>query len=171
MSFHVRLARSEDASALAEVLIATWRSTYRGIVPDAFLDELSVDASTERWKSSLSENESHTYVAEDEAGVFGFASGGKLREPLAEYDGELWALYVSDAGHRRGTGRELVHAVAGHLVESGYQSMLVWVLQQNPAVGFYRRIGGKAVSGKMIEIGGVALPDLALGWKDLSKVG
>jgi GNAT superfamily N-acetyltransferase len=84
--------------------------------------------------------------------------------------GELWALYVSDAKHRRGAGLRLVRTVAGYLLQLGYRSMLVWVLQQNPAVSFYKRIGGTVVSGKMIQIGGVALPELALGWKDLSKL-
>jgi GNAT superfamily N-acetyltransferase len=171
MAITIRPARVEDAGAIAEVQVASWHSTYRGIVPDAFLGQMTVDAATERWSWILVESKSLTYVAEDEGGVFGFASGGKLREPVGEYDGELWALYVSDAQHRHGAGRALVQTVAGYLVELGLQSMLVWVLQENPAVGFYKRIGGTVVSGKMVEIGGVTLPELALGWKDLSKLG
>ena len=57
------------------------------------------------------------------------------------------------------------------LVAAGYRSMVVWILQENSAVNFYKRMGAAAVTGKMIVIAGVALPDLALGWKELSKIG
>ena len=44
---HVRRATPEDARAISEVQIAGWRHAYRGIVPDAMLDELDVEAGAE----------------------------------------------------------------------------------------------------------------------------
>jgi hypothetical protein len=35
-------AQLSDARAIAEVHVASWKTTYRGIVDDAFLDQLSV---------------------------------------------------------------------------------------------------------------------------------
>ena len=45
--------------------------------------------------------------------------------------------------------------------------MAVWVLARNPAVGFYRRMGGVEVARQKIEIGGVELDEIAFGFASL----
>jgi hypothetical protein len=45
----IRRARPADAPAIARVRIDSWRSTYRGIMPDAYLDGMQVEASTALW--------------------------------------------------------------------------------------------------------------------------
>jgi hypothetical protein len=47
--------------------------------------------------------------------------------------------------------------------------MLVWVLEQNPAVRFYEKTGAEHLMSKQIEIGGISLTELALGWPDLRR--
>lgn len=165
----IRLATAEDARAIAAVQVASWRSTYRGIVPDSLLDAMDVDAGAERWVGNLSSGRSVTHVAEGDLGVCGFVGWGPVREAVGEFDGELWALYLADEDHGRGLGRRMVETAARELLAAGYRSMIVWALQENPTVGFYKHLGAVAVSGKMVEIGGAKLPDLALGWKDLSS--
>lgn len=165
----IRLATDEDARAIAAVQVASWRSTYRGIVPDTVLDEMNVKAGAERWVGNLTSGNSVTHVAEGDLGVCGFVSWGPVREVVGEFDGELWALYLADENHGRGVGRQMVEVAVRELLAAGYRSMIVWVLQENPAVRFYKHLGAVAVSGKMVEIGGVKIPDLALGWKDLGS--
>jgi len=165
----IRLATAEDARAIAAVQVASWRSTYRGIVPDSLLDAMNVESGAERWVGNLTSGNSVTHVAEGDLGVCGFVSWGPVREALAEFDGELWALYLTDENHGRGVGRRMIETAQRALLAAGYRSMIVWALQENPAVNFYKHLGAVAVSGKMVEIGGVKIPDLALGWKDLSS--
>ncbi len=45
--------------------------------------------------------------------------------------------------------------------------MLVWVLEQNPARGFYEHLGGVDLRAKPIQIGGKDLVEVAYGWRDL----
>jgi hypothetical protein len=45
-------------------------------------------------------------------------------------------------------------------------SMLVWVLAENYARGFYERLGGALVGEQEITLGGVALREVAYGWPD-----
>jgi hypothetical protein len=45
--------------------------------------------------------------------------------------------------------------------------MLVWVLSENPAVSFYKRLGGMQIADKSIEIGGTSLEESAFGWPSL----
>ena len=49
--------------------------------------------------------------------------------------------------------------------------MLVWVLEQNPAVHFYEKSGARYLMSKQIDIGGVQLCEIALGWPDLNAAG
>ena len=48
--------------------------------------------------------------------------------------------------------------------------MLVWVLEQNPSVSFYERLGAVQVARKIINIGGADLQELALGWPSLDRL-
>ncbi|MBW4635023.1 MAG: hypothetical protein KME30_24920 [Iphinoe sp. HA4291-MV1] len=92
----VREARLDDALAIALVHVDTWRSTYRGIVPDDYLASLSYEKRESLWVHILSTaKESHpfTYVAEDEVGqIVGFVNGGSERTQDSVYKGELYAL-------------------------------------------------------------------------------
>jgi hypothetical protein len=45
-------------------------------------------------------------------------------------------------------------------------SMLVWVLRDNPSRGFYEALGGEYVREQAITIGGANLIELAYGWPD-----
>jgi len=49
MSITIRLATAGDAPAIARVGIDGWRTDYRGLVPDAGVDAMDVDASVALW--------------------------------------------------------------------------------------------------------------------------
>lgn len=170
---NIRPATVEDAPALAQVHVATWRTTYRGLVPDAYLDSLSVAERTERWRGRLSGADpgAFTLVAEDGDGrLVGFATGGPERENDSVYTGELYAIYLLQAAQRAGLGRRLVQAVAERLLAMGHTAMLVWVLATNPSRGFYERLGGQYLRSTMINIGGVEVEDVAYGWTDITEL-
>ncbi len=169
----VRDARPTDAAAIARIHVETWGTAYRGIVPDAFLASLSVEARAARWSRILTEPEGHELVrvAEDEAGdLVGFASAGPERTGELGYEGELYALYVRAEHQRRGVGRALTLSVVEGLAEAGLRSMLLWVLAENPARGFYEAIGGTPVATREIEIEGAVLDEIAYGWEDTTEL-
>jgi ribosomal protein S18 acetylase RimI-like enzyme len=168
MGFCIRSAGSDDAEAIARVHVESWKTTYAGIVPDAFIASLSVEARSVHWKEELARSTGTAFVAEDDAGIFGFVSGGKLRKPIADYDGEIYAIYLMQDRQRRGAGRALTTALAHALRSCGLASMIVWVLKENPAVGFYRHPGAVPIMEATIEIGGAKLDELAFGWPSLN---
>ena len=127
----VRPAEVEDAAAIAAVHVATWRTTYRGLLPDDFLDSLDESGYEERWRRILVEPSSRVYVAADGPQVVGFASGGRERAGEDGFSGELYAIYVVQEAQGRGHGRRLVQAVVGGLRELGLEDMIVWVLRDN----------------------------------------
>jgi ribosomal protein S18 acetylase RimI-like enzyme len=165
----IRPARVDDAAAMARVHLETWRTTYRGIVPNAYLDTPAYAERETMWRRILSEfaEEHVAYVAEvPEVGVVGIASGGP---PLHGDDGfaaELHVLYVLAEHQRRGLGRRLTAAVVADLIGRGKGSLIVWVLAANPSRGFYEGLGGRYVRAETTEIGGAALEEVAYGWDD-----
>ena len=167
----VRPAAIDDAAVIARIHVATWRSAYRGLLPDDFLASLSEDHYEERWKRTLSESAARVYVAETPEGVVGFASGGRERAGEDHFSGELYAIYILRQAQGRGHGRRLVQAVAAGLRELELEDMIVWVLRDNAAARrFYERLGGVFVRTQPITIGSALLQEVSYGWKSLADI-
>jgi GNAT superfamily N-acetyltransferase len=164
----IRLAEMQDAAAIAHVHVQSWLTTYNGLVPEEYLASLNEAERVPLWQEWLT-RDINVFVAEIEGKIVGFAGGGPIREPLAAYDAELYAIYLLEEVQGRGIGKDLLSAVAEALVGKDHRSMLVWVLEQNPAVRFYEKTGAEHLMSKRIEIGGISLTELALGWPDLRR--
>lgn len=167
---NVRRAEPEDAEAIAQVHLASWKTTYPGVIPQEYIDSLRVEDGTTRWKTRIEEQAATVLVSEDEAGIFGFAAGGKPLHPVEGYDAELYAIYLLASHQGRGAGRELVRMLADILAQQGFRTMLVWALTENSACGFYQRLGGVLAGEQTIEIGGKVLPEVAFGWQDIRQL-
>jgi GNAT superfamily N-acetyltransferase len=169
---NVRLARLDDAAAIAEVHVASWRTTYKGIFSDTLLDSLSVDKREQSWREMLAlpEPNSVTLVAcNTDRSIVGFISGGAERTGRLGYEGELYAIYLLQIAQRQGLGTLLVQHFVRELRARGFGSMAVWVLEANPFRKFYEALGGKVVAEQQIERGGQSFTESAYGWQDLNS--
>jgi len=164
----IREAILADSNGLARVHVDTWHTTYNGIVPDEALSGMSYGWSEQRWREMLQDPEtaSKTYVAEDDDGVvIGFILVGPSKEVVRDFEGEVYAIYISEKHQRKGCGRMLMSVAIQHLVKEGFTSVMLWVLRDNPACTFYERLGGVQIAERAIEIGGTPLPAVAYGWR------
>jgi ribosomal protein S18 acetylase RimI-like enzyme len=137
----IRRATDDDAHGIAAVHVASWRGAYRGIVPDAYLDALSVDERERMWREHL--DAWPTWVAIAEGTIVGFANGGAGRdEDAPPSTGELYAIYVEPSRFGRGIGRQLHDRVVDELRERGFTEATLWVLEGNArGRAFYERMG------------------------------
>lgn len=160
----IRKAEVEDAGGIAKVHVDCWRTTYKGIVPDTFLESLSYEKCELIWKKGINEN--NVYIAENENGqVIGFSTGGKERTGKYEaYTGELYAIYILKEYQGKGIGRLLVQSVVDDLKDKNLDSMLIWVIEENPACNFYEKLGGKKIDTEEIEIAGKKLRESHMDW-------
>jgi L-amino acid N-acyltransferase YncA len=165
----VRKANLQDASAIAHVHVQSWQTTYAGIVPDEHLASLNEAERVPVWQNWLS-RDIQVVVVEMEGEVAGFASAGPIREPLQDYDAELFAIYVLKRTQKLGIGTALLKSLADSLLAEGFHAMAAWVLEANPSVRFYQKSGALRISSKEIEIGGVMLPELAFGWPRIEAI-
>lgn len=126
-----------DVAAVSEVHVAAWQTTYRGLLPEEYLDRLTPGDFAERWSRSLSTGTRSTVdiVGLDPGGsVVGLGTAGPSRDPDPPTAWELWGLNVSVSA--QGTG--LADLMMEHLV--GARSCSLWVLKGNDrAMSFYRR--------------------------------
>ena len=172
MSIQIRAAIPEDAASIARVHVDSWRSTYAGIVSDEYLVGLSYRNRESLWKELLTADRAGTsYFVADAGGgdIVGFANAGPEREGDRTYRGELYAIYILEEYQRMGLGRRLFSSVTRRLLADGFNSMLLWVLEDNhPAIQFYESLGGERVGRKTITIGGVDLVEVAYGWREIT---
>ncbi len=166
----IRDAQADDASAIARVHVASWQSTYAGMLPDRYLARMTVRTAEARWRMTLPDRGPGrgTVVAVDETGaVVGFSCFGAERRGVDGFAGEVYALYLLDDAKGQGIGRLLMAASAERMVEGGVRSALVWCLSANPTRWFYERLGGARVAERPGRFAGAEILEVAYGWRDL----
>jgi len=168
----IREARPADAAAIARVQVETWHTTFRGTLPEDFLAGINLEAQTPRWVEELNQTARASFVFVAETGdgeVVGFASCGPERKGDAEFDGELYAIYILEAFQRAGLGRALTLAAVERLAASGLRSMLVWALEVNDAGRrFYEKLCGRLVRDGSVTRGPHTFPTVGYGWADIT---
>ncbi|MBX3029783.1 MAG: GNAT family N-acetyltransferase [Chloroflexi bacterium] len=144
----IRRADATDAERLARIDRDAWEHAYRGLVPDAALDEWIAE-SPAHWRTILTTMDpdapQRQWVAERATEVIGYATTSPARamwlEPPAGA-GELTNLYLAPAVIGSGAGRRLFEHAMTDLHERGFDPLLVWAFRDNPlAHRFYRRMG------------------------------
>ena len=164
----IREATIADVAAIARVHVDSWKTTYKGLLPDDYLASLTYEQREPLWREILSRPARHSlnYVAEDSAGnIVGFASGGPERSGDPVYSGEVYAIYLLEPWQGQGIGRQLIATLVGQLIQRGFMSLLIWVLATNPSRRFYEALGGQLVREKREMTGGIEVMDVAYGWR------
>jgi GNAT superfamily N-acetyltransferase len=165
----VRRATVADAEAIERIRVETWRATYRGLLPDALIDQLQPSVERRRERLGSPSPSELNFVAAAGTEVVGYAFAGPERSRDREYPGEVYAVYVLPDAQGKGHGRALIRECARELSALGMTAMLIWVLRENKlGRGFYERLGGTAVREKPLEEfpGAEKHVEVAYGWKD-----
>jgi ribosomal protein S18 acetylase RimI-like enzyme len=164
----IRPAEFDDAARLGRVHVETWRATYRGLLPDDYLDGLSDIRQAAFWSRALDDADraAGATVAEDEdAGVVGFCDCGPERGGAT--GGEILAIYILPEWQRQELGRRLIAASAAHLIANGFESLAVWALEDNPARAFYTALGGAPAEKRRLSIGGIEVIEQCYRWPSM----
>lgn len=170
----IRHANEQDAAGIANVHVNSWKTTYKGIMDDSFLENLSAADRIEGWRRKLAnmpEDEQLLVIADEFGQVYGFMSYGTEREQKISDEGELYAIYLLKEIQGMGWGRELFARLKEFLQKKGYRSLLVWVLEGNSAEHFYKHMGGQERRRKEIVIGGKTHTEVALLWSSIDRIG
>jgi GNAT superfamily N-acetyltransferase len=169
MRASTRRIETTDAEILATLHIASWRSAYRGILRDAYLDVDLVDDRHAVWSERLSNlTPSHFgFIADMEGQPVGFVF-------VHGHDDPTWGtlidnLHVLPNLKGNGLGR-LLMAAAAQEASARYSEdgVYLWVFEENTqARGFYAHLGGRSVERALVEApGGGQVPRWRIVWSN-----
>ena len=171
---HFRAAALADSETIASLHVGSWRSAYRGILPDEYLDGPIEKERSGFWRSrflSPGAERRHVLVAETEGVAVGFACVLLDADPV--WGALLDNLHVLPKLRRSGIGRKLFHGVARWVLsaEPGW-AMHLWVFEANESARrFYNALKGEAVERLLRQTpAGTELPFLRYVWRDLSHL-
>jgi ribosomal protein S18 acetylase RimI-like enzyme len=169
----LRPMRADDADAVALLHATSWRSAYRGMLRDDYLDG---DIATERqraWAARLGEpvEANYGFIAEAEAGPVGFVF--MLGRDDATWGTLVDNLHVLPDRKGRGIGRRLLEAAA-HETGRRYpgERVHLFVFEKNVAARrFYASIGGHEVEQGVVEPpGGPSQVHCRIAWDDAAQL-
>ena len=136
-----------DAEVIAAMHRASWRTAYRGIMCDEYLDGEIAEERLGEWRRRLSppREDSLGWMALHDGAPAGFIFG-------FQHEHDCWGtiidnLHVLPEWKGRGIGRELMARFATTLIERGDTvGVFLWVYEKNVAArSFYTAVGGKMV--------------------------
>ncbi len=167
----IRKASVDDAAEIANVHINSWREAYKGLLPQEFLDErpLNFKNRYELWKKVTQNFEQVTLVAESvDHGIVGFVNGTHGRDEDKKDWCEVWCIYLLEKYHGKKIGLNLLKQYFDALIDKGFSKGYLWVLDNNPTISFYEKVGGR-YSGrdKEDEIAGQKVKELMYEWENI----
>lgn len=164
----VRRAVAHDGPAIAAMKWRSWRVAYRGMLPDAYLDELPVRPAPGYWTglATLPPSRHHGLFV---GGRPGTVLGACKVRPVRDDDldpaevAEIEILYLDPLVRRRGLGGALLAAAVDHAHAQGTRDLSLWVAAANePARRFYEAQGWRPDgAAQRVELGdGVAMDEV-----------
>lgn len=152
MTFEIRVATRADADGITDVQVASWRSGYAHVFPESVLFADDFDATRRAfwnlWRFAPGHRVAVATRAEgDDERVIGFSSYGPERERAQGFTGrgEVWAFYLDPDVWGTGVAPALMEHTETRLKAEGFDSAVLWVLDDNPrARAFYEKFGWEA---------------------------
>lgn len=166
--FTISDATAGDAAQIAELHVLSWRSAYRGILPDAYLD---ADVEPERrahWEKTFAKLGARDIIlkAERDGAMAGFISCYWGKEP--GFDIYLDNLHVRPGIRGAGLGRKLFGAAVERAIANSAKNLCLTVFDENEgAIRLYTRLGGALTERGFDDIGGGKAADTRVEWHDL----
>ncbi|MBM7600196.1 L-amino acid N-acyltransferase YncA [Virgibacillus halotolerans] len=170
--YSIRRATLEDADTITTIHVKSWKSTYSELLDQEDLSNITYENRRALWEAVLSMEKKGTctFVIYDEKQIVGFVSGGPERTKRFGYDSEIYNIYLLDEFQKKGLGARLLNAFAKEMKELGHESILVWVLKQNPSSRFYERYHAEPVGEEITTIGDGRYQETAYGWKHIDAL-
>ena len=130
-----RVARTEDIGMISAVLAASWKTAYRGMVDDGYLDALEDSHWVEFLKKGHLSGNVFSMVLEEDQLMIGAAI---LAKSLNEQEIYLLSFYLLPEKIGRGFGRVFYHEIEEEMLKRGYTRCVLDVLKDNQrAIRFY----------------------------------
>ena len=161
-SLALRPATEADADLIAAIHSASWQATYRGLLPEGFLNGEVVHERASYWRARMSApgaDRRIVLIAERAGEPIGFVC--VERQPDSPWGVLLDNLHALPAHQGIGAGKLLMRAAQDWAREHGEAQLYLYVLEGNaPAIAFYERQGWQFSGAEPDQMGGVDITAL-----------
>ncbi len=151
-----RPAALADTSALAAIHVAAYEEAYRGLLPDAVIDERTEEVRRASWERRLASPAPREFVlvAEVDGRVAGFVSGRPARPEEDDDPARVACLeniYAAPEYLGSGIGKVLHDATLKAAAERGFSEVILFVFEANDrARGFFDGRGWTPDGGRRV---------------------
>ncbi|PEP89439.1 GNAT family N-acetyltransferase [Bacillus toyonensis] len=159
VEIHIRRATKSDIAAIAKVHVESWKTTYTGIFENEILENVTFEQRKKQWENIFQKEDNYQFrfVAE--------TLNGKI---IGFIDGELYAIYLLQQYQGMKIGQKLFQALLSECIKNGMQSLLVWVVTNNPAKKFYEKYNPEKIDMKFLER--VQVEETAYCWRNINNI-
>jgi RimJ/RimL family protein N-acetyltransferase len=153
-----RFRETDDIDDVSRVYAQSWKSAYRGIVPQDYLDSIPEN----RWSEKLISELSSLWVVSDGDCIIGSSTYASARDDKFAGWGEIISIYLLPSYFHKGIGAKLLWASMDELVAMGYSDFYLWVLEDNHLARRFYEKNGYNINGDVMQyvIGGKLLNEI-----------
>ena len=135
LNLNIRPAKPEDAYEIKKIHVETYQKSYRGFVPDEYLDKMLIDDTViERTKKYLNKTECHLAIYKKRPIGFAYVTYPDDRTF------EINALYIHPQYQKCGAGSILVNNLCKNKKAQGCKKCVVWTIKSGPSLPFYTKM-------------------------------
>ncbi|WP_434631990.1 GNAT family N-acetyltransferase [Chromobacterium sp. CV08] len=168
----LRPAHAGDVPSIAALHAASWRASYRGILPDDYLDQRAADERLALWRGRFRRpSPPWVRLACWDGETVGFVC--LLPEEAPELGVYLDNLHVLPGQQGRGIGRALMAAAAAEAerIAPG-RPLYLWVYERNAdACAVYDKLGGTVMERRVADTpAGTRAVALRYSWADPARL-
>ena len=166
-STEIRPAREADMEAVGRLYTDSWQRTYRGLIPDWVLDEMTPEKSRDKWTRYREQKENGLFVLERDGAVAGLVACRPF--PERENSALLDSLHVAPEAQGGGWGRRLIARAARWAGRAGFRSWsFLWsraTAGRSSSTGAWGRRNSISSTTRW-----TGVPSWALAWEDLKAL-
>lgn len=153
-----RFSKEDAIDEVSRVYAQSWKATYIGIVPQAYLDGIPEN----RWSKFLVNERSNLWIAREENQIIGASTYARSRDQQYSDWGEIISLYLIPSYLHQGIGTKLLQASMNELFPMGFHRLFLWVLEENHSARRFYEKNGFRFNGDVIQsiIGGKPLKEI-----------
>ena len=148
---------------VAELYVSSWRNTYKGILPDWYLDNMNVDKCIVRFNEYVKKKDQGIIMAMEENRLLGFSA----YMPCEKIEGSilLEMLHVKREEQSKGVGKDLIYRTWDKVNKLGYKRMSISFMKKNTRAGnIYKHLGAEYVCDYTEKLDGVQFESELLVW-------
>jgi ribosomal protein S18 acetylase RimI-like enzyme len=148
----IRKADIRDAAEIGRVYTSSWKTAYKGLIPQAYLDGLSEEHWVPSFENWLADRTVTAVVLTEGQKIVGCSAYVEARDEGLPGWGEIISIYLLPDYFGKGYGKKLFRHTLGLMEQEGYRCIYLWVLKGNfRAIRFYEK-NGFAFNGDTMQI-------------------